>query len=123
MTKNKSLSDPERVKQSKQDLLEALEAHSAELRQPKWSYWRQIVKVELWQAVALSFGIEPDLVDAFIDVGYPYLLHLTDRREIESVSAGVIYAIEPGIKERTEIAKSHIEAGNITPRASRPSWN
>jgi len=35
----------------------------------------------------------------------------------------VLYAIEPGIKERTEIAESHIEAGNITPRASRPSWD
>jgi len=70
MTSTKLLTDPENIRQSKQDLDNALEAHSAELRQPKWNYWRQIVKVELWQAIALSFGFEPDLVDRFIDVGY-----------------------------------------------------
>jgi hypothetical protein len=66
-------------------------------RRANWEYWSHIIKAEVWQAVALSFGAEPIKVPG-LDL---------DWRD------GEFDECPPNFLDRLEIACNHIETGAL----------
>jgi hypothetical protein len=69
------------------------------LEKPDWTYWRNLVAVELRQAVILSFDISPDALPRA-------------GRDLEQVTANSL------VDRRLRVAESHLANGQFKPYSS-----
>ena len=72
-----------------------------------WDFWKNIYQVKLWEAVALSLGIEPHKLPGY-----------------EPKSSAPFIDCPEEITERIYIAQSHFGGGlNATIQPNRPKWD